>query len=216
MNKIIMCLLCVCAACAAPVSPPNIADIIGTGGPVVLIVNSLGGACSAVVVDDNTLLTAKHCFVGAGEFNVWTAPPDALNPSPVSVADTYITSATYDVALVPLLWPLPPGTRHATFSHKTFRRGDTATVIGWGCQHLRAVEARSITYVDGHEFMTFAGIVCTGDSGGGIFDNDGAFVATTSFKSPDLVGRDAYVGAVSWATVVADLKLDAIASKQDL
>lgn len=208
MSKIIVCCLCL-VACAAPTSPPNISGLIDIGGPVVLIKNSTGGTCSAVVIDDNTLLTAKHCF-GTGDVNVWTAPESALNPTPAAVADVYVATAAYDVVMVPLLWPLPSGTRHAQLSYKTFARGDTATIIGWGCMHTTAVEARPITYVRSNgPVMIFAGTACTGDSGGGIFDNDGAFVATTSFLDVDASGRVAYVGAVSFEAVVADIKQDA-------
>lgn len=234
MNKIIMSLalmLCV-NACAVyePLAPNRgaLTGVIGVGGPIVLIRNDTGGACSAAVVDDNTLLTAKHCFPSlGGDVNVWTSPPTEDDPGPVSVGDTYIAAAAYDVVLVPLLWPLPKGTKHVEFSHKTFRRGDTATIVGWGCTHTGNVEARPVTYVDtvsqstwlvegtkspgpGHEMMHFSGIACTGDSGGGVFDDEGKFVATSSSIAGDSMGRIAYVNAVSWQGVTASLGLDVL------
>jgi hypothetical protein len=217
--KYITCILAFAlVACGMPVTsvvnPPETAK---PAGPVVLIVNTATGAkCSAVVVDDLTLLTSRLCIdhinLISGKFDVWTSLPglddialtnepelgilpDRAPPVAASWADTYVASSVYDIAIVPLLRPLPAGSMHASLSYVPIKFFDDVSVVSWGCAgEARSYAAKVLGAVVPDGTMPVAmnddahniGVIlptagkCQNDLGAGVFDANGNVVGIVS------------------------------------
>lgn len=171
MARFLPALLLVLSACAAsmpPGAPPNPqteAIILGTVLPLV----STDWRCSAVAVTKDMALTAGHC---SHQVN---SDPTALG---TDLAVDEWTSGATDIGAVyiksnePLAFaPIFPSLPH------TWER---VWLAGYGCDSYEGehLSVRRGTYLgrDSHGYLVVAGEACHGDSGGGMFTEDGLLV----------------------------------------
>lgn len=164
--KYIACLfLAGCAMTMIPASPEAPPDI---GKSVYRLSLGEGAHCTAVVAPGGVYFTAGHCagFIGPYEMAhpggvVYEAePPQAATDADIAVGFTSAPGTT-EIALD---LPLP---------------GDTVWMTGFGCS---PEEVRSMVWTgaERYEKIVTRGMICKGDSGGGVFDNLGLLVAVVS------------------------------------
>lgn len=172
----------------------------------VMVLNSRGGVCSALVLAPDVVLTAGHCASGAQTHRVHfkdeAGAPVLVEPAAIVVHPGYSAGAektrrrSVDLALIRLPSPLPSRFGTATLASRTAANGETVTVGGFGV--AREGDGRSsgtfrttgLTIVEPYgpgRILLWAaptgGIAgaCQGDSGGPITDDGGATLAVTSW-----------------------------------
>lgn len=172
----------------------------------VMVLNSRGGVCSALVLAPDVVLTAGHCASGAQTHRVHfkdeAGAPVLVEPAAIVVHPGYSAGAektrrrSVDLALMRLPSPLPSRFGTATLASRTAAKGETVTVGGFGV--AREGDGRSsgtfrttgLTIVEPYgpgRILLWAaptgGIAgaCQGDSGGPITDDGGATLAVTSW-----------------------------------
>lgn len=177
----------------------------------VMVLGSKGSFCSAAVVKPDVLLTAAHCVTGSSDYRVHWRDKDgmpvlkeiasiAIHPGFAKDAEKK-RARSIDLALVKLREPVPAQFSPATYSDMTPRNGDTLTVAGYGLASegdpatsgvFRAARLGVIEPYGPSSILVWmtdpasgpkasgAG-ACTGDSGGPVFDANGALVAITVY-----------------------------------
>jgi hypothetical protein len=182
---------------------------------VVMVVGARGSACTGTAIARDLVLTAAHCLMPGARHTV-VAPDAARRPRMIRVEsferhpDFDLETAlahreTADVALVKLAEPLPARVSPATLgAREFFLIGDRFVVAGFGIDIFRG--AGSFGTLRAATLMTMqhpsslqlrladpatrgerAGLgVCSGDSGGPVFEDSG--------------GRLTLVAVVSWST----------------
>ncbi|HEX2552072.1 MAG TPA: trypsin-like serine protease [Microvirga sp.] len=176
----------------------------------VMVLNSQGGMCSAVVVARDAVLTAAHCVTTTSEhrvhFRTAGGEPVLIEPADKAVHPAYDAKAvaarrrSIDLALVRLPDPLPERLHAATLAGAMPPKDASLTVAGWGVARegetrstgtfraadLRAVEphGKSTILVWAEGAAKGAG-ACTGDSGGPLtLDGAAVFAVTTWATGP--------------------------------
>lgn len=172
----------------------------------VMVLNSRGGVCSALVLAPDVVLTAGHCASGADAHRVHyrdgTGAPALVEPASIVVHPGYSAGAektrrrSIDLALIRLPSPLPASFGAVALATRASTKGEPVTVGGFGV--AREGDGRSsgtfrtaaLTVVEpygpGRILLWGApasGAVgaCQGDSGGPITDDGGAVLAVTSW-----------------------------------
>lgn len=181
----------------------------GEGHPMarssVMVLNSRGGVCSAVVVAQDAVLTAAHCVSGGGEHRVhWKAggAPVLVVPAEVKRHPGFSAGAektrqrSVDLALVRLPSGLPASFGPAALSTGTAPKGTGVTVAGYGVaregdgRSSGTFRAAALTVVEPYgpgRILLWASPAsgeagaCQGDSGGPLLDQRGRVVAITSW-----------------------------------
>jgi len=172
VKKLTSVFLLVLASCtAAPIRQEGSPD-----AHAVRLEITLGFVCGATAIAPNAVVTAAHCVkdpgLSAGGLEVLRAH--------------YPFGKDRDVAI---LWvngilPAAPATAAAPI-------GDDFVMAGWGCdkRHVK-LDRRNLRLRRGNQV---AGRICYGDSGSGVYDMAGNFVAVVSSLYVD---SDKYAGGV--------------------
>lgn len=177
----------------------------------VMILGSKGSFCSAIVLQQEVLLTAAHCVTGSSDYRIhWRGTdgtPVLEAPAAIAVHPGYAKDAaqarkrSIDLALVKLRTPLPASFKRVNLSNAVPRSGDNLTVGGYGLATendpatsgvfriapLSVIEPYGpssilVWLTDPSSGTKAAGAgACTGDSGGPIFDPAGSLVAVTVY-----------------------------------
>lgn len=174
----------------------------------VMVLNSRGGVCTAVLVAPDILLTAAHCAAGAAEHRIHykgaDGAPVLIAPAAVRLHPGFSPGAektrrrSVDLALVRAPSPLPGAFAPATLSSGGAGAGAEVTVSGYGV--AREGEGRSsgtfrsasLSVVEPHgpgRILLWASDsrgragACQGDSGGPVTGASGAVLAITSWAS---------------------------------
>lgn len=219
---------------AISINPPSAHAVVG--GDVVRssdqawrwtvkIESSKGELCSGVVIQPRLVLTAAHCVLGGGRFNV-TYLDDQLRRRNIRVAnvvahETFLPGRTpstqpgVDLAMIRLSEPLPASIRPVTLGG-SLGAGERVSIAGFGLgQEGRRQSARTLrqsnltsagSYTSGNSVMVAvdsqnlgqapgAG-ACKGDSGGPIM-RGGA-------------GSAELVGIVSWSSGPASQRVRSV------
>ena len=191
---------------------PASAVVGGSDGPHalarsgVMVLNSRGGVCSALVLAPDVVLTAGHCASGADAHRVHykdgAGAPVLVEPAAIVVHPGYSAGAektrrrSVDLALIRLPSPLPASFGTATLANRTAAKGEAVTIGGFGV--AREGDGRSsgtfrtaaLTIVEPYgpgRILLWAapasGVAgaCQGDSGGPITDSGSATLAVTSW-----------------------------------
>ncbi|MGO4704526.1 trypsin-like serine protease [Microvirga sp. 2MCAF38] len=172
----------------------------------VMVLNSNGGMCSAVVVAQDAVLTAAHCVTGASEYRVHfkdeAGQPILIVPAAKVVHPGYDAKAiearrrSIDLALVRVPEPLPARFASATLSTGIPTKGDAVAVSGYGLAQenepkstgtFRTADLRAIEPYGPSKILLWAQGAnatgaCQGDSGGPMTTKN-AVVAITSWSS---------------------------------
>jgi hypothetical protein len=219
------------AALVLPLLAGHAAAIVGgteDAGPLarstVMVLNSKGGMCSAVVVARDAVLTAAHCVTTTPDHRVHfrngSGEPVLIEPAAVTVHPDYDAKAiatrrrSIDLALVRLAEPLPDRLQPATLSASTAAKDAALTVAGWGrnregdirstgtfrAASLRAVEpygpSTILVWAEGAANGKAAG-ACEGDSGGPLTQGGPAvFAVATWATGPKGRGCGAYTQGI--------------------
>ncbi len=177
----------------------------------VMVLGSKGSFCSAIVLNPQVLLTAAHCVSGSPDYRVhWRdkdGQPVLREPATIILHPGYAKNAardrkrSIDLAMIRLAEPLPSQFKSVALSDLVPRTGDRLIVAGYGLTvendpvtggTLRASTLATIEPYGPSRILVWlsdpvsgpkgngAG-ACTGDSGGPIFDNNGALVAITVY-----------------------------------
>jgi len=185
------------AALVLPLLAGHAAAIVGgteDAGPLarstVMVLNSKGGMCSAVVVARDAVLTAAHCVTTTPDHRVHfrseSGEPVLIEPAAVTVHPEYDAKAiatrrrSIDLALVRLAEPLPDRLQPATPSSSTAAKDAALTVAGWGRNRegdirstgtFRAASLRAVEPYGPSTILVWAegaagSGACEGDSGG--------------------------------------------------
>ncbi len=176
-----------------------------------MILNSNGGVCSAVVVADDVLATAAHCVTGAPEhrahYRAADGTPILLELPMIAVHPGYDPDAirtrrrSIDLALVRLASPLPSRFSPAIFATGTASEGATVVLAGYGlteesetARASGALSAISLSVVEPYGpssillwlAATDGGLAggCQGDSGGPIIHGDAVIALATWTTGP--------------------------------
>jgi hypothetical protein len=192
----------------------------------VMVLNSRGGLCSAVVVARDAILTAGHCVAGTIEIRVHyrdgAAAPVMLTPASRALHPGYRADAvaarraSIDLALLRLAEPLPArfavaalsgaapssGVRLTLGGYGLAREGDDRSTGTFRSAQLAVIEphGRSRILVWASDPAKAGAGACEGDSGGPVARaGDSAVFAITSWASG--AGRAA-CGEVSQAVLV--------------
>jgi S1-C subfamily serine protease len=168
-------LIALLAACAGgdprplPTAPPAWAEA------VVLMITPKG-RCSAVMITPHAALTARHCTetVNAAVLK---------RGGRVVIVDSVIQHPDRDVSILSLASDMPGP--YAFESSRLPRAGEAAFVVGFGCDYPARGVRRLVALGRSVEGLAFAGRVCGGDSGGGVFNSRGELVAITSARNAD-------------------------------
>ncbi len=208
------------AALALTLVGGDAAAIVGgaeEAGPLarstVMVLNSQGGMCTAVVVARDAVLTAGHCVTTTSEHRVHfrddKGGPVLIEPLSRAVHPGYDAKAitarrrSIDLALVRLPAPLPDRFQEATLSAAVPAKDAGLTVAGWGVARegetrstgtfraaaLRAIEpyGPSAVLVWAEGTAKGAG-ACDGDSGGPL-TQDGTTVFAVATWATGAKGR---------------------------
>lgn len=191
------------------------AAVVGGGeeaGPLsratVMVLNSKGGMCSAVVVARDAVLTAAHCVTTTSEHRVHfrdeSGKPVLIEPSAKAVHPAYDAKAiaarrrSIDLALVRLSEPLPERVQAATLSAAMPAKDASLTVAGWGVVRegdtrstgtFRAAPLRSVEPYGASTILVWAegaapgAGACDGDSGGPLTQGDSTVFAVTTWAT---------------------------------
>ncbi len=205
------------AALVLPLLAGHAAAIVGgteDAGPLarstVMVLNSKGGMCSAVVVARDAVLTAAHCVTTTPDHRVHfrseSGEPVLIEPAAVTVHPEYDAKAiatrrrSIDLALVRLAEPLPDRLQPATLSASTAAKDAALTVAGWGRDRegdirstgtfrsaaLRAVEpygpSSILVWAESAAKGKAAG-ACEGDSGGPLTQGGPAVFAVATWAT---------------------------------
>jgi hypothetical protein len=183
----------------------------------VMVLNSKGGMCSAVVVAPDVVLTAAHCVAGAAEHRVHfrdaAGQPVLIAPAAKAVHPGYVPDAvaarrsSIDLALLRIPEPLPARFERAALGTAQPRAGADVTAGGYGLARkgdakttgtfrtarLKVIEpygpSRILLWSQGVGAMG----ACQGDSGGPMAA-DGTVVAIESWST---AARDAGCGGIT-------------------
>lgn len=171
----------------------------------VMVLNSRGGVCSAVVVAPDVVLTAGHCVAGGGEHRVhWKAggAPVLVAPAEVKRHPGFSAGAektrqrSIDLALVRLPAALPGAFGPASLSTGGAAKGAGVTVAGYGVARegdgrssgtFRAAALNVVEPYGPGRILLWAAPpageagACQGDSGGPLLDERDRVVAITSW-----------------------------------
>lgn len=175
----------------------------------VMVLNSRGGMCSAVVVAPDAVLTAAHCVAGPDAVRVHYRGPDGgpvlVEPAARAIHPGYEPRAvetrkrSVDLALLRTPEPLPGRFVPAALSASSAPKGEAVTVGGFGVARegdarstgtfrvaaLRAVEpygpARILLWASDPDGRGRG--ACEGDSGGPLFVEAGSVAAVTSWAA---------------------------------
>lgn len=203
------------AALALPLLGGEAAAVVGGAeetGPLaratVMVLNSRGGMCSAVVVARDAVLTAAHCVTTTSEHRVHfrgeDGEPVLIEPLAKAVHPGYDAKAiaarrrSIDLALVRLPGPLPDRFSAAALSPAAAPKEAAVTIAGWGVARegetrstgtfraagLRAVEpyGPSTILVWAEGAAPGAG-ACDGDSGGPLTRDGSAVFAVATWAT---------------------------------
>lgn len=161
--------------------PAPLADmVIPTDTPVVPLLTDAGRQCSAVLVGDHHALTAAHCMRDATKAILLT------NLGPVPVAGMSQPIPELDAMVLETTSTIPPPYAHLAL--EVPQLGALAHLQGYGCERASPAVPRFYTTTlvfrgtepkPPHDYI-FSGVACHGDSGGGIFNEDGELIAITS------------------------------------
>lgn len=184
MEKRAILLILVLLGCAAPVenTPPVEPTVRAVNSTHQIFMNGQDGSgwrCTSVAVSNTNLLTARHCVEGRDNVRVYIAEKNRP-------ADVVFMSDERDLAEVKLkdyemadwvdLGPQPRYSQHVTF-------------MGYGCMGtLQVSEGRVLLYTDTQN-VVFPSILCHGDSGGPLFNDDFELVGIANSTSNSLWGR---------------------------
>lgn len=142
---------------------PNPFDTVKPAGPIVLVKNvGTGALCSAVVIDESTLLASRTCIGPAvasgnlvsGRLFVYTSDPESDETCcAASWADTYASATAFDIAIIPLLRPLPPGSTPATLSYVPLAGSGSVetSIVGWGCSGGSEMQSHAAHFLGAFE-----------------------------------------------------------------
>jgi len=170
----------------------------------VMVLDSRGGVCSAVVVARDVVLTAAHCVTGADQHRVHfrdeDGQPALIAPSAVAVHPGYDPKAvetrrrSIDLALVRLPKGLPARFEPAALSDDGAVKGETVTLGGWGVGRedeahpsgrFRAASLSAVEPYGPSRILIWAqdprgaAGACRGDSGGPIAVGERVVAVTT-------------------------------------
>jgi hypothetical protein len=172
---------------------------------LVMIVSDHGSLCSGVVLDRRVILTAAHCVSGGGSYRLhWRnetnqpvlAEPAQIIRHPDFKADAVKTrQRSVDLAILTSKTDLPPSFEPVTLVQAATpppAKDSRLTIAGYGLRHEHdpnsAGQFATVTlpvimpYGPGRILVWLGGKqsgACAGDSGGGIFNEDGHLVAVT-------------------------------------
>lgn len=187
---------------------PAAAIVGGTEAPpqsAVMVLNSAGGVCSAVVLAPDAVLTAGHCAAGPHALRVHYRRTDG-SPVLVEVAARAIHPGydagavakrrrSVDLALLRPSEPLPARFAPADLGAGEARTGETLTLSGYGASKpgdprstgtFRSVAIPVVEPYGPSKLLVWmqgargAG-ACQGDSGGPVAGADGAVLAITAW-----------------------------------
>ena len=134
----------------------------------------LGISCSAVMVAPERAITAAHCL------NM-TAPVLTIDGYEYAVTEGYAASPR-DVAILIVPGAPCPCARVADVAAV---EGDPVAVVGYPFGLSRVVtygefQGRVVLAEDGQEYLLITALGAPGNSGGGVFDNNGDLIGITS------------------------------------
>lgn len=174
-------------------------------GNAVMILNEGGGFCTALALDQRTLITAGHCLAGGRDLRIYwrgeNGDPVIKGASAVSVHPNFVRDAvqrrqrSIDLGLVRLAEPLPSS--FGSISLSSASRVDAGAPIiaqGYGPTSrndpksagvmrratLTAIEPYGPSNILLWAQSSTAGI-CPGDSGGAMFDAGGDLIAVIAW-----------------------------------
>lgn len=174
--------MCGLPGCAATQVPPTaaqaIADLDRVPYQATVKLHMPGGRCSGVAIDTHHFLTAKHC-VAQGPFMV-EAFPGVSGP-----AELVTTFSDRDAALMSTPLTLQAVAEVAT---NQLTAGELVIVAGFGCLDTDLFTTAGIYFGPAKDSgaLLIAASVCPGDSGGPVFNKNGAVVGLTSGRAEDL------------------------------
>ncbi len=167
-----------CAA-AAPPRPASWQDRVDVTSAVFLAFPD--GRCSAVAVGDHEIMTAAHCVPpDLGSIKATPSPGDRV----LNVVEAHVNELD-DIALLTL--DGAPLLVQARLAQAMPDEGAIVFAAGFGCYETLAVYPG--LYIGeaplqfGLNRIAFAMGVCFGDSGGPVFDEDGALIGILSAKA---------------------------------
>ena len=170
LRILFLALLSACSAAPPPIVAPR--PPAWTDSVVLMLTNE--ARCSAVLITPRTALTARHCTETALRGVLVRGTHEYAIESVVQYADR-------DVSVLSLAEDIPGAYAHE--AQNLPRAGDRAIVVGFGCDYP-ARGVRSLTSLGRSSAgLTFAGRVCGGDSGGGVFNEDGDLVGITTARN---------------------------------
>ncbi|WP_230531862.1 S1 family peptidase [Microvirga roseola] len=205
---------------AASLSATQAQAIIGGAedqGPLarrnVMVLNSNGGVCTAVVLARDVVLTAAHCVTGAAEYRVHfryeAGEPVLIDVTDKAVHPGYDAKAiekrtrSIDLALVRIPTPLPGRFEEAVLSTARPAKDGRVTVGGYGLARekepktMGTFRSTALTVIEPYGPSRIllwskgsgATGACQGDSGGPMVSGDAVAAITSWSSSPTKDGK---------------------------
>ena len=134
--------------------------------------------CSSVAVSETNLLTAKHCVEGRQNVRVNIA-------GKVKPAEVVHMSEDRDMAEIRLVRDVMG---HWVDLGPEPRPGQAVTFMGYGCTGRLMISRTSVIGRIGNQVTAYPAVLCRGDSGGPLFDEDFDLVGIANSMSTSVLG----------------------------
>lgn len=177
-----------CAASPPLIAPPDFAP--GTPvASVLMYLNGGGGKCSAVAIAPRVALTAEHCIELESAGTLYGAVGEEPDGD-VMVQSYRVTRREWDarddhdIAVLEVDPAGPAFPEWADIAVRLPTAGELLVIVGHGCNDDPPVRPAVAGAVAG-DSIYFYGLLCGGDSGGGLFNDGGELVAINVRRSLD-------------------------------